>query len=237
MEGANARKYRDYSSDRGNSRYAVVSESYLAGGPGFEPGLTESESSRRVLACHASSAAPCSCANTMASGSPSLSFQPDICGAKQSTQACSSGAAARRARGRSRSRTDRRRKATDSGICTTPAAARSLRLGYFFFSCSFEFEAFVCNQAVGSPGYYFAVCENPRHSRGLGWRAPVSDRRLLAFWSVRGGFRAPVSARDFPISISAGRRPVRLLTETGSRSALRVRRRRKVHSLGRLFMQ
>ena len=62
----------------------------LAGGHGFEPGLTESESSRRVLVCHASSPAPCSCANTRASGSPSLSFQPDICGAKQPTQACSS---------------------------------------------------------------------------------------------------------------------------------------------------
>ena len=32
------------------------------------------------------------------------------------------------------------------------------------------------------------------------------------------------SERHFPISISADRRPVRLLTETGSRSALRVRR-------------
>ena len=51
----------------------------MAGGHGFEPGLTESESSRRVLVCHASSPAPCSCANTRASGSPSLSFQPDIC--------------------------------------------------------------------------------------------------------------------------------------------------------------
>src|ERR1700730_18666751 len=48
----------------------------LAGGPGFEPRLTESESPRRVLVCHASSPAPCSCANTRASGSPSLSFQP-----------------------------------------------------------------------------------------------------------------------------------------------------------------
>src|ERR1700731_2344436 len=25
---------------------------------------------------------------------------------------------------------------------------------------------------IGSPGYYFPMCENPRHSRGLGWRAP-----------------------------------------------------------------
>jgi nudix-type nucleoside diphosphatase (YffH/AdpP family) len=41
-------------------------------------------------------------------------------------------AAARRARGRCRSRTDLRRKATDSGTCATPAAARPLCLGYFF---------------------------------------------------------------------------------------------------------
>ncbi len=36
---------------------------------------------------------------------------------------------------------------------------------------------------IGSPGYYFPMCENPRHSRGLGWRAPVSDRQFLAFRS------------------------------------------------------
>jgi hypothetical protein len=41
---------------------------------------------RRVLVCHAPSPAPCSCAKTRASGSPSLSFQPDICGAKQPAQ-------------------------------------------------------------------------------------------------------------------------------------------------------
>ena len=48
---------------------------------------------RRVLVCHASSRAPCSCAKTRASGSPSLSFQPEICGAKQPTQASSATAA------------------------------------------------------------------------------------------------------------------------------------------------
>ncbi len=42
-----------------------------------------------------------------------------------------------------------------------------------------------------------------RHSRRLGWRAPVSGRQFPAFRSVRGGFRAPVSARHFSISISA----------------------------------
>src|SRR3984893_14072656 len=37
-------------------------------------------------------------------------------------------------------------------------------------------------QAVRSPWYYFPVCENPRHFRGLGWRAPV--------WSVIFGISA-----------------------------------------------
>jgi hypothetical protein len=63
-------------------------------------------------------------------------------------------------------------------------------------------------------------------------RAASLDER-----SVRGGFRAPVSARHFPISISAGRRPVRPLTETGSQGNLRGSggRRHEVHSLGRLL--
>jgi hypothetical protein len=52
--------------------------------------------------------------------------------------------------------------------------------------------------------------------------APVSGRQFLAFRLLRGGFRAPVSAGGFPISVSAVQRPVRLLTETGSRSAFRV---------------
>jgi hypothetical protein len=56
----------------------------------------------------------------------------------------------------------------------------------------------------------------------LGWGEPVSGRQLPVFRSVRGGFRTPVSARHFSISISAGRRAVRLLTETGSQSAIRV---------------
>ena len=39
-----------------------------------------------------------------------------------------------------------------------------------------EFESSLGSQAVGSPGCYFPVRENPRHSRGLGWHAPVSGR-------------------------------------------------------------
>ena len=78
------------------------------------------------------------------------------------------------------------------------------------------------SHAVRSPGCYFPVGENRRHSRGLGWGEPVSGRQLPVFRSVRGGFWAPGSAVVFPISVSAVQRPVRLLTETGSRSALRV---------------
>jgi hypothetical protein len=69
--------------------------------------------------------------------------------------------------------------------------------------------------------------ENRRHSRRLGWGAPVSGRQFPAFRSFGGGFRAPVSAGGFPISVSAVQRPVRLLTETGSRSAFRVWARRR----------
>ena len=40
--------------------------------------------------------------------------------------------------------------------------------------------------------------------------------QFLAFRLLRGGFLAPVSGGDFPISVSVERRLVRLLTETGS---------------------
>jgi hypothetical protein len=64
----------------------------------------------------------------------------------------------------------------------------------------------------------FLVCENRRHSGGLGWRGRVSGRQFPAFRSRSGAFQAPVSARHFPISVSASRRPVRYVTETGSQS-------------------
>jgi hypothetical protein len=35
-------------------------------------------------------------------------------------------------------------------------------------------------QAVGSPEYYFPVCENPRRSRRLGWRAPAANALVTA---------------------------------------------------------
>ena len=65
-------------------------------------------------------------------------------------------------------------------------------------------------------------CENRRHSRGLGWRAGVSGWQILEFRLWTGGFAAPVSARHFPIPVSAYPRPVRYVTETGLRSRFRA---------------
>ena len=56
------------------------------------------------------------------------------------------------------------------------------------------------------------VGENRRHSRRLGWGAPVSGPQFLAFRLLRGGFLAPVSGGDFPISVSGVQRPVRQQT-------------------------
>jgi hypothetical protein len=39
----------------------------------------------------------------------------------------------------------------------------------------------------------FLVCENRRHSGGLGWRGRVSGRQFPAFRSRSGAFRGPVS--------------------------------------------
>jgi hypothetical protein len=63
------------------------------------------------------------------------------------------------------------------------------------------------------------------HSRGLGRPAPVSGRQLLAILSYGHGFRAPVSARFIPISVSGEGRLVRRLPESGSRNARWVIRR------------
>src|SRR6202047_5378329 len=41
---ANLRKFRGYSSNCQNQKYEAISEGFVAGGPGFEPRLTESES-------------------------------------------------------------------------------------------------------------------------------------------------------------------------------------------------
>jgi hypothetical protein len=54
------------------------------------------------------------------------------------------------------------------------------------------------------------------HSGRLGWPALVSGQQLPAILSFGREFRAPVSARFFPISVSGEGRRVRLLPETGS---------------------
>jgi arsenate reductase (thioredoxin) len=56
-------------------------------------------------------------------------------------------------------------------------------------------------------GCYFPVGENRRYFRRLG--ASVSGPQFLAFWPIGGRFRAPVSGRDFSISVSQ-------VAETGS---------------------
>jgi hypothetical protein len=85
-----------------------------------------------------------------------------------------------------------------------------------------RFESSMPSQPVRSPLCDFRVCENRRHSRGLGWRALVSGWQILEFRLWTGGFAAAVSARHFPISVSAYPRPVRYVTETGLRSRFRA---------------
>jgi hypothetical protein len=85
-----------------------------------------------------------------------------------------------------------------------------------------EFESSHPSQPVRSSLCDFRVCENRRHSRGLGWRAGASSRHILEFRLWIGGFAVPVSARHFPISVSAYPRPVRYVTETGLRSRFRA---------------
>ena len=83
------------------------------------------------------------------------------------------------------------------------------------FPVSREFRPETGSQPTGSSasesglwGVIFPVGENRRHSRRLGWGAPVSGPQFLAFRLLRGGFLAPVSGGDFPISVSGVQRPV-----------------------------
>ena len=85
-----------------------------------------------------------------------------------------------------------------------------------------RFESSYPSQPVRSSLCDFRVCENRGHSRGLGWRAGVSSRHILEFQVRTGGFVEPVSARHFPISVSACPRPVRYVTETGLPRAARA---------------
>jgi hypothetical protein len=74
----------------------------------------------------------------------------------------------------------------------------------------------IVSQSVQSLLYDFRVCEFRRHSGGLGWLARVSGRQFPDFRPKNGAFVVPISTNDFPISVSACRRPVRYGTETGS---------------------
>jgi hypothetical protein len=74
----------------------------------------------------------------------------------------------------------------------------------------------VISQAVRSPDCIFPRKGKRPHCRRLGWPGPVSGQQLPAILSFGRGFRAPVSARYFPISVPGERRLVRLLAETSS---------------------
>src|SRR5450631_621314 len=85
----------------------------------------------------------------------------------------------------------------------------------FEFGDWFESDC-ILSQTVQSLRCHFRLCENRRHSGGLGWRDAVSGHQSEGGGREKGAFLAPVSARDFPISVSACWRPVRYGTETGS---------------------
>jgi hypothetical protein len=65
-------------------------------------------------------------------------------------------------------------------------------------------------------GVYFPHGQKSSTFLRVRLRASVSGRQFLGFPSFGRGFRAPVSARFFPISVSGEGRLVRLLPETGS---------------------
>jgi hypothetical protein len=83
-------------------------------------------------------------------------------------------------------------------------------------------ESSMPSQPVRSLLFDFRLRENCRHSRGLCWRARVSGRQIPDFRVWAGGFEVAVSARHFPISVSACPRPVRYVTETGLRNRFRA---------------
>ena len=61
-----------------------------------------------------------------------------------------------------------------------------------------ELESSHPSQPVRSPLCFFRVCENRRHSRGLGWRAGVSGRQILGmsgedWWLCGASLRSPFS--------------------------------------------
>src|ERR1700752_1184927 len=78
------------------------------------------------------------------------------------------------------------------------------------------FESWLPSHTVQSPHSIFARTGKRPRFRRLGCPAPVSGQQFVAFRYFGRGFRAPVSARYFPISVSGEGRLVRLLAETGS---------------------
>src|ERR1700751_1035386 len=72
------------------------------------------------------------------------------------------------------------------------------------------------SHTVQSPHSIFPRTGKRPRSRRLGSPAPVSGQQFAAFRYFGRGFRAPVSARYFPISVFGEGRLVRLLAETSS---------------------
>ena len=60
-----------------------------------------------------------------------------------------------------------------------------------------EFESSHPSQPMRSLLFDFRLCENYRHSPGLGWSAGVSGRQILKFPVQTGDLAAPVSATPF----------------------------------------
>src|ERR1700751_752584 len=78
------------------------------------------------------------------------------------------------------------------------------------------FESCLLSHTVQSPHSIFPRTGKRPRSRRLGCPAPISGQQFAAFRYFGRGFRAPVSARYFPISVSGEGRLVRLLAETNS---------------------
>ena len=70
-----------------------------------------------------------------------------------------------------------------------------------FFKRSREFESYMPSQPVRSLWAMSAAQENARHSRYLARRRTVSDAQFSRFSAARSQFQAPVSGRQFSISV------------------------------------
>jgi hypothetical protein len=90
--------------------------------------------------------------------------------------------------------------------------ANPVRLGAYTGRPQSAPRHFVCAAVEALQPTAAMLCRLPHPSAG---RGSVMETGA----TMRGGFRAPVSARHLSISVSAWLRLVRLLTETGSRRA------------------